>query len=330
MEYCNCYYDLPNSIRKCIPGANVYYSEEYYKHNLKNGVFYFYDNNRVLIAICRKKYFFKFFTLPSEPFIWNSEKINDEECFLNEFVEKCKLLNCVDWIGPTEVQALFHSAPLGAVSIPFGSHIVKLDNDEESLWADVHSKHRNVIRKASKDGVEISIGGKEQLSLYMIADDQTWARSGLKISLQEEYIGLLEDFPNNVDIFIATLDSKVQGGAIFLYNSNRVYYLYGASVNGAHTGAMNLLHWTAMKHYKEKGVREYSFVGCRINEDSDSKYHGIQRFKERFGGTLDVGVMFKKTIHPLKYDLYYALKRIKDKNYMDIIDQEIGKWKGNN
>lgn len=329
MEYCTRFCELPEGIKESIPKANIYYSEDYYKHNSKYGVFYFYDKNRLIIAIYRKKYLFKYFSLPSEPFVWNKENITSEESFLNEFVSKCKDLKCVDWIGPTEVQALFNSAPYGAESIPFGSHIVTLDKDEENLWSAVHSKHRNVIRKASKDGVEISFGGKELLPLYMIADEQTWARSDLNICLREEYNALLEDFPNNIEICIATLDSKIQGGAIFLYNSERVYYLYGASVNDSHTGSMNLLHWEAMKHYKNKGVHEYSFVGCRINEDADSKYHGIQRFKERFGGVLNVGVMFKIILHPWKYKLYFCLKRLKDKAYMDIVDQEKSKWKDN-
>ena len=42
----------------------------------------------------------------------------------------------------------FKAAPCGAEAIPFGSHIVTLDNTEENLWSAVHSKHRNVIRKA--------------------------------------------------------------------------------------------------------------------------------------------------------------------------------------
>lgn len=329
MEYCTQFCKLPKDIRNRILKANIYYSEEYFNHNSNCKVFYFYDKNRIIVAVYRKKFQFRFLSLPSEPFVWNDSNISSEDTFLNELISKCKDLKCIDWIGPTEVQALFKAAPCGAEAIPFGSHIVTLDNTEENLWSAVHSKHRNVIRKASKDGVEISLGGKELLPLYMIADEQTWARSNLDICLEKEYRTLLEDFPNNVNIFIATLDSKIQGGAIFLYNSQRVYYLYGASVNDSHTGAMNLLHWEAMKYYKNKGVHEYSFVGCRINEDADSKFHGIQRFKERFGGTLNTGVMFKVILHPWKYKLYLCLKRLKDKNYMDIVDQEKSKWKDN-
>ncbi len=59
----------------------------------------------------------------------------------------------------------------------------------------------------------------------MIADEQTWARSNLDICLEKEYRTLLEDFPNNVNIFIATLDSKIQGGAIIFYIIRKEYII---------------------------------------------------------------------------------------------------------
>ena len=91
---------------------------------------------------------------------------------------------------------------------------------------------------------------------------------------------------------------------------------------------MNYLHWRAIRDFKQEGVKKYSFVGCRINEDIDSKCHGIQRFKERFGGTLFVGYMFKVILKPFKYKLFRLLQRIKNGRWVkDVVDQEIEKWR---
>ena len=76
-----------------------------------------------------------------------------------------------------------------------------------------------------------------------------------------------------------------------------------------------------------RSVRKYSFVGCRIQEDADSKYHGIQRFKQRFGGELIVGKMFKVILNPGKYRLFQILQKMKNGYWVqDVVDQEIGKW----
>jgi lipid II:glycine glycyltransferase (peptidoglycan interpeptide bridge formation enzyme) len=82
---------------------------------------------------------------------------------------------------------------------------------------------------------------------------------------------------------MAYKEGEPQAGAILCYNQAMCYYMH-ASRNHSFTGQRNLLQWRAMLDMKAAGVKKYSFVGCRINEDENSKYHGIQRFKERFGG----------------------------------------------
>lgn len=111
------------------------------------------------------------------------------------------------------------------------------------------------------------------------------------------------------------------------------YYLYGGSIDDVQLGAMNYLHWYAMINLKKRGVQQYSFLGCRINEDIDSKYHTLQRFKSRFGGTLVSGYMFKIPCNIFMYHLERRLRYIK-RNYgrqcpLDIIDEERYKWVDN-
>ena len=86
---------------------------------------------------------------------------------------------------------------------------------------------------------------------------------------------------------------------------------------------MNLLHWEAIKYFKEKGIKRYDFVGARISPEKGSKLEGIQRFKSRFGPTLKRGYLWKKNINPLKTNLYNFLVLIKTLNCKgDVVDQE--------
>ena len=162
-----------------------------------------------------------------------------------------------------------------------------------------------------------------------LVTDDTMERSNLTVGTESTYSTCFKEFGNNVRIFLAKQAENIQGGAIIIYNEAMAYYMHGASINSPVTGAMNLVQWEIIKYLKCQNVKKYSFVGARINEDENSKYHGIQNFKKRFGGELFEGRMFKVIYSPFKFWLYKRLLWFKTKGIgsKDIIDQEIHKWK---
>jgi len=139
-------------------------------------------------------------------------------------------------------------------------------------------------------------------------------------------MGVLNALPDNSFISIAYLNGVPQCGSIIFYSKNMAYYMYGASANGAHNGAGCLLQWENMLYLKKLDVQKYSFVGYRFNVDDNSKLQNIQRFKERFGGEVDRGFMFKCIMRPRKRRLFEILCKIKGIKEFDAIDQEIHKW----
>lgn len=329
MEYVKEYGQLPDKLRAAMKSANPFYQKCFYDYYIRKGkdVIYFYDSSQVVPLVINSKLMFRYAHFPTEPFFYGDE-INDK--FLTDIVNISHNDLKLDWIGQTPPSALFKEAPEGAVSIPFGSHIIDLSLSEEELWKNIHSKHRNVIRNAQKHGVIIRQGGLELLNDYLVAEKETMKRSSLPEGTVDIYAELFEKFKNHVVVYVAYDSShKVQGGAIIVYSRAMAYYMHGASINSPLTGAMNLLQWENIKNLKSEGVSRYSFVGCRINEDHDSKYHGIQNFKKRFGGELFQGRMFKVIFHDRKYLLYKKAVYAKSHGAMaeDIIDQEIHKWK---
>ena len=217
----------------------------------------------------------------------------------------------------------------GCKRIPFGSHIVGLTLSEDELWRGVHSKHRNVIRSAIKKGITIKTGHLDLIRDYVLMEKDTSKRTGRHASGTEYYTDQIGLMPNVSVVYIAYYGDIPQAGGIFYYNDVRCYYMYGAMARNAVNGAANLLIWRAMLDMKAAGVKEFSFVGCRINEDVDSKYHGIQRFKERFGGVLRQGFLFRYERWPYLYRLFCRAMQIRmqlEKPYSDPIDEEIHKW----
>ena len=103
--------------------------------------------------------------------------------------------------------------------------------------------------------------------------------------------------------------------------------MFGASAHKPEPGSTHLLQWRTILRMKKNGVLAYNFVGCRLNEDKDSKYHNIQHFKKGFGGILQECFMFRATLSKPKKWLFDILMRMKTgKRPQDVIDQEKHKW----
>lgn len=333
IEYCFERKKLPEYVGEVIERANVYYSKGYENIRKNHGDYpvFFFNDTFLWVVFVNKKLIFVNALLPTEPVKIRDGKNGDLKKFLNEASRIMKEKLKLHWIGPVQNQAIFESKPDECVAIPFGNFVVDLSLDEEQLWNNVHSKHRNVIRKAEKDGLTLRSGNTiDMIDEYLVMDALTWARSNKKSYTKDAVLELIQNCRENITIYIVDKSGVNQGGAIFFYNKVMSYYLYGASIDKPSPGAMNFLHWNAMLDMKKTGVKNYSFVGCRINEDYDSKYHTIQRFKERFGGELIEGYMFKCIYNRNMYMLFRLLKNIKSGNKfntpMDIIDQEIWKW----
>ena len=314
---------------------NVFYSDSVFKGYNKPGeeLIFLYSEKYIVPVTISKRSIFKYAHITVEPAV-----IKDGKETLKTFLDDvCKYLRDevkVQWINQTSPSSFFMDYPVGAKHIPFGSHVIDLSLSEEDLWKNVHSKHRNVIKKAEKDGVVIECGRTQKLAEdYHSIDVDTWNRSNKSAATENHWKDLMETMGENCIIYIAYLDGEPQSGAFFYCNKQMCYYMYGANKNNPHIGSGNLLQWKAILHMKERGVKKYSFVGCRINEDENSKYHGIQRFKERFGGEIIHGYMFKTEFNPLMrklFDFAVTLQNLRVAHkwvpYKDIIDQEIHKW----
>lgn len=314
---------------------NVFYSAGILKEgkNTGNSTVFLYSDKYVVPVTLSKRGIFHYAHLNVEPAIIK-DGVETLKSFLDDVCAYLKNSLKVQWINQSSAASFFMDYPTGSKHIPFGSHVIDLYLDEENLWKNVHSKHRNVIKKAEKDGVVIECGRTQKLvEDYHSIDVDTWKRSSKKAATTNHWKDLLDELGENAIIYMAYLDGEPQSGAFFYYNKQMCYYMYGANKNNPHNGSGNLLQWKAILDMKAQGVKKYSFVGCRINEDENSKYHGIQRFKERFGGELIRGYMFKTIFNPSFYQMYRLaivlrnfIAELKIKYPKDIIDQEIRKW----
>ena len=324
------YSTLPEEIKCKLTEANVFFSGSYSDFVASCGetLYFLYDEERVIPVRYRRKLCFRWAVLSSEPFCLGETADKPLEQYLDEVMAYLKRELGVQWASST-ASGFFADTPSHCKRIPFGSHVIDLTEEEDALWSHVHSKHRNVIRKAEKEGAEVRSGGMELLEDYLLLDRATWARSHGSSSGRAYYARQIEAMGPDIRVYMTYWNGVPQAGAIFYVSPAMCYYMYGASADSPLTGAANLLQWTAIRDMKAAGVRKFSFVGCRIGEDENSKYHGIQRFKERFGGTLETGYLFRAECKPFYYRLFCLALQLRTRSrepYRDAIDQELPKW----
>ena len=120
----------------------------------------------------------------------------------------------------------------------------------------------------------------------------------------EKFRQMVFGLGENVKIIIARHDGALQGCAVIPFSDYSAYYVYGGSVSRPVTGALNLLHWEAIKLFRGLGVKRYDFVGVRINPEKGTKQDGLMMFKERFGGGLMQGYLWKYPFHRFLYLAY--------------------------
>ena len=244
--------------------------------------------------------------------------IEEEKSFLASVINHFRSAGA-DMIIPATANTIFHAYPDGAEAAPYGTYRVDLSQPEATLWANVHQKHRNVIRSAMKAGVQIQTG-KEHLDAAYMMVQATLKRSKLGFQSRDSFMRLVSNLGENVKVFVAEHQGVVQGCAVIPFSGYSAYYVYGGSAPETATGAMNLLHWEAIQQLRALGVQRYDFVGVRINPEAGSKQEGLKRFKERFGGQLVQGYTWKYSFKPMKYRLYGLATRLRHGG--DIVDQE--------
>ncbi len=308
--------------------GNVFFTEAYRSYADATGsrMWYVYNENYLLPVNVIEKIGIKRGMYVSEPLPLGS---GTGKRGLTEFLNgasRALKKEGITWVF-TSAAALFSAYPDNSLRIPFGSHLIDLSLSEETLMMKMHSKHRNAVRRAERNGVTVVSGGKELIPDYLKADVDTWERSERESYGGGFFESILETMGDKAVLYVAYKDGEPQSGACYFVNHKMCYYMYGASITNPEPGASNLLQWVAIRDMKAAGVERFSFVGCRINEDENSKFYGIQRFKERFGGELCQGFMFKVILAPVKYKLFHKLYQLrKGTELSDAIDQEIGKW----
>lgn len=160
--------------------------------------------------------------------------------------------------------------------------------DEQQLFDSFHSKTRYNIRLASRKGVTVRIGTKEDLPKFHEIMKITGERDNFGIR-PLWYFERMYDMmsPENLRLYVAEIDGEMVSGTIAIYYGDKVWYLYGASDNEHRNCMPNyLLQWEMIKWALELKCRIYDFRGVSGDLSPENPLYGLYRFKKGFNGDL--------------------------------------------
>ena len=186
-------------------------------------------------------------------------------------------------------------------------YVFRLDvknKTEDELFQNFHQKTRYNIRLATKKGVVIKEGTREDLKEFHKIMVTTGIRDGF-ITRPLEYFEKMYDemAPDHMKLLMAYYEDKPISGVIPIMYGNKTWYLYGASSNEHRNLMPNyLLQWEMIKMAIQNKSDVFDLRGVPGIADNSN---GLYRFKKGFGAEYtefigEVNIEFK----PFKYRMY--------------------------
>lgn len=137
------------------------------------------------------------------------------------------------------------------------------DKTEDEIFNNFHQKTRYNIRLATKKGVVIKEGTREDLKDFHEIMKVTGERDDFIIRPLEYFEKMYDELqPNHIKLLMAYYEEKPISGIIDIIYGNKIWYLYGASSNQHRNLMPNyLLQWEGIKYAISQNKDMYDFRG---------------------------------------------------------------------
>jgi len=196
-------------------------------------------------------------------------------------------------------------------------YVFKLDikgKTEDEIFNNFHQKTRYNIRLATKKGVVVKEGTRENLKDFHDIMVVTGKRDNFIIRSLSYFEKMYDELvPNgHMKLMMAFYEDKPVSGIIDIIYGNKIWYLYGASSNEHRNIMPNyLLQWEMIKYAIENKKDVYDFRGVSGVVDESHPQYGLYRFKKGFGAECiefigEIYIPFK----PLLYWIYKLSEKI--------------------
>ena len=228
----------------------------------------------------------------------------DKECIVDNFVRYHPVLK--------------NAVPMSSISnvINLGKTVAMDLASPELIWENIHSKNRNMIRKAEKNNVIIEHGQGMDLfdkfiEIYNTTMDKDHAEEYYYFK-RPFYESIHNDLHDNYEMFYAKLDDKIIAMSIMIFANGRMnYHLSGSDMAYRNLAPSNLLLYKAALWGCEQGFKTFH-LGGGVGSGEDNLY----KFKSAFNKVSDYQFSIGKQIFDLqRYDELVRLRKGADKPF---------------
>ena len=202
-----------------------------------------------------------------------------QNALFNTYSEWCKKNSIVCEFVRFHPVMKNHINCVGKYDIDELGRVVTMDiSSPETIWNNLTSKNRNIIRKAKKNNVKIYHGQNPQLyskfkSIYDKTMDKDRADKYYYFN-DKFYQSILDDLPYNAQIFYAVYEEEVIAASIMLMANGKInYHLSGSVKEYSSLAPTNLILYHTALWGCENGYQTlYLGGGVGSNEDSLFKF----------------------------------------------------------
>ena len=164
------------------------------------------------------------------------------------------------------------------------SSILFLEETIEQNLNKFKSSHRQAVRKAIKDGIEVRESNKFDEFYDILKNNLKIRHNVTPTHTLNELLKLKELFPDKIKLFGAFLENKMVAGVVNFSCTKDVVLAFYISHDEKYqeTRALNLLFYTIFDWAIKNDFKVFDFGIFTVNEEPN---FGLARFKENFGAS---------------------------------------------
>jgi len=185
---------------------------------------------------------------------------------------------------------------------------INLTQTMDEVWAnEIHSKNRNVIRKAEKAGCHFVVDDNyEHLGDFIRLYDSTMdnlSADGFYYFDDNYYRHLIKGIPDSFLGCVEDAESKIISAAIFMFSGTYGHYhLSGSDKSQLSLSPNNFMLWEAAKELQKRGVKRFHLGGGTNSDEENSLF----KFKCKFSKDICQFYIGKLIFKPSVYDAICA------------------------
>lgn len=237
--------------------------------------------------------------------LWHAyeQKMNDENIVDNFVRYHPVLANAIPMKQCSEV-------------IDLGKTVAMDISSEETIWTNIHSKNRNMIRKAEKNGILIKHGrGIELFDEFIRIYNATMAKDHAEEYYYFKpafYESIHNDLKDNYEMFWAEYDGKIIAMSIMIFANGRLnYHLSGSDLEYRNLAPSNLLLYKAALWGCEQGMKTFH-LGGGVGSGEDNLF----KFKIAFNRFSDYQFSIAKHVFDIgQYERLVEERSMRDPSF---------------